>query len=192
MFSFAVNSSADAVANSAKKPTADVARTFAEQIATNGARDTADATGKTQEVDLYDGRCDARRTCVHATAHIRALATHTRLAATHVTTEVGRLVARGLLTKSVNRHDRRGVLVRLAPRGRAAVRRVTPFLRRVNDRLFDGISRKEFAALARFFTVFSRNGEDALVEILRTERAAHARPTTRANRPRRAATLRRE
>ena len=40
---------------------------------------------------------------------IRALADHVQLAPTHVTTEVGRLIRKGLLTKRVNARDRRGV-----------------------------------------------------------------------------------
>ena len=74
---------------------------------------------------------------------IRALADHTQLAATHVTTEVGRLIDKGLLTKQANPHDRRGVLVRLTPHGEAAVREVNPLLRRVNDRLFRNVSRED-------------------------------------------------
>src|SRR6266436_6309890 len=75
---------------------------------------------------------------------IRALADHTQLAATHVTTEVGRLIDKGLLTKSANTRDRRGVLVRLTAKGEAAIRAVNPLLRRVNDRLFQNVSRSEF------------------------------------------------
>lgn len=100
---------------------------------------------------------------------IRVLAEHVQLASTHVTTEVGRLVRKGLLAKAENPRDRRGVLVRLSPRGEAAVRRVAPFLRRVNDRLFQGVSRNEFASLDRFLREFARNGEDALAEIRRSE-----------------------
>ena len=40
---------------------------------------------------------------------IRALADHTQLAAKHVTTEVGGLIANGLLTKEANSRDRRSV-----------------------------------------------------------------------------------
>jgi DNA-binding MarR family transcriptional regulator len=104
---------------------------------------------------------------------IRALADHTQLAATHVTTEVGRLTAKGLLTKSANTHDRRGVLVRLSPKGEAAILADNPFLRRVNDRLFQNISREEFATVSHFLSTFALNSEDALAEIRRTERAAH-------------------
>src|SRR2546430_5874707 len=61
---------------------------------------------------------------------IRALADHTQLAATHVTTEVGRLIDTGLLTKQASPLDRRSVLVRLSPQGEDAIRTVNPLLRR--------------------------------------------------------------
>jgi DNA-binding MarR family transcriptional regulator len=106
---------------------------------------------------------------------IRVLADHIQLAATHVTTEVGRLTARGLLTKTVNRQDRRGVLVRLSRQGEAAVGEVAPFVRRVNDRLFAGISRRDFAVVSTFLSRFAANSEDALDEIRRTERSRSGR-----------------
>ena len=108
---------------------------------------------------------------------IRALSDHTQLAATHVTTEVGRLTDKGLLTKSANTRDRRGVLVRLTPKGEAAIRDVNPLLRRVNDCLFQNISREEFAVVARFLSTYALNSENALAEIRRAdrERAMHNR-----------------
>jgi len=109
---------------------------------------------------------------------IRALAGHVQLASTHVTTEVGRLVAKGLLVKTTNQHDRRGVLVKLSPRGETAVLRVAPFLRRVNDLLFAGVRRHDLAALDRFLRRFARNGEDALAEIRRSEGPRPAKRTT--------------
>ena len=109
---------------------------------------------------------------------IRGLADHTQLAATHVTTEVGRLIAKGLLTKQANTRDRRSVLVRLSAKGEAAIRSVNPLLRRVNDQLFKNVSRQEFAAVSRFLARFAQNSEDALIEIRRAERerAAQASP----------------
>jgi MarR family transcriptional regulator, organic hydroperoxide resistance regulator len=101
---------------------------------------------------------------------IRGLADHTQLAATHVTTEVGRLIAKGLLTKQANTRDRRSVLVRLSAKGEAAIRSVNPLLRRVNDQLFKDVSRQEFATVSRFLEKFARNSEDALIEIKRAER----------------------
>src|SRR5215207_8617149 len=101
---------------------------------------------------------------------IRALADHTQLAATHVTTEVGRLIAKGLLTKQPSARDRRSVLVRLSPKGEDAIRAVNPFLRRVNDLLFTDVSREDFAIVSGFLEKFALNSEYALAEIRRSER----------------------
>ena len=106
---------------------------------------------------------------------IRRLAEHVQLASTHVTTEVGRLVRKGLLAKAANPRDRRGVLVGLSPRGEAAVDEVAPFLRRVNDRLFAGVSRAQIASLDRFLRMFARNGEAAVAEIVRSRNQATKR-----------------
>ena len=101
---------------------------------------------------------------------IRGLADHTQLAATHVTTEVGRLIEKGLLTKQASTRDRRSVLVRLTPQGEAAVHAINPLLRRVNGQLFQNISRDEFAVVSRFLTTFALNSEYALAEFRRAER----------------------
>ena len=79
-----------------------------------------------------------------------------------MTTEVGRLIAKGLLTKQASTRDRRSVLVRLSRKGEAAIRSVNPLLRRVNDRLFQNVGREEFAVVSRFLEKFARNSEDAL------------------------------
>jgi MarR family transcriptional regulator, organic hydroperoxide resistance regulator len=113
---------------------------------------------------------------------VRALADHIQLASTHVTTEVGRLIAKGLVVKSVNPHDRRGVLVRLSQRGEAAVREVSAFVRRVNDLLFAGVAPEAFAEVSVFLTRFAANSEDALDEIRRTERRAN-KPEAMPERP---------
>jgi DNA-binding MarR family transcriptional regulator len=101
---------------------------------------------------------------------IRKLADHTQLAATHVTTEVGRLIDKGLLTKTANTNDRRSVLVRLSGEGEAAIRHVNPLLRRVNDCLFQNISREDFAVVSRFLATYALNTENALAEIRRADR----------------------
>jgi DNA-binding MarR family transcriptional regulator len=103
---------------------------------------------------------------------IRALADHVMLAPTHVTTEVGRLIRKGLLVKRPNEEDGRSVLVSLSPRGEAALVELTPFLRRVNDLLFQNVSRSHFELVSKFFRTFSLNTEHALEEIRRSEAAA--------------------
>ena len=101
---------------------------------------------------------------------IRALADHVQLAPTHVTTEVGRLIRKRLLTKRVNTRDRRGVLVKLSRQGEAALLQVAPFLRSINDLLFQDVARADFAVVSRFLRLFARNTERAVAEIARAER----------------------
>src|SRR2546430_5391482 len=101
---------------------------------------------------------------------IRDLAEHVQLASTHVTTEVGRLIRKGLLIKRVNARDRRGVQVKLSRKGEAAILAVAPFVRAINDLLFAQVPRKDLAAVAHFLRVFAGNSERALMEIRRIER----------------------
>lgn len=101
---------------------------------------------------------------------IGRLAEHVQLAATHVTTEVGRLCRRGLLKKTLNPDDRRSVLVRLTARGEQKLTELAPFVRSVNDLLFAGIDREQFQELGAFLAHFVGNTEAALAEIRRRER----------------------
>ena len=101
---------------------------------------------------------------------IRGLAEHTQLASTHVTTEVGRLISKGLLTKQASTLDRRSVLVRLSAKGEDAIHAVNPLLRKVNDLLFAGVTRSDFTVVSRFLEKFTLNSEYALAEIRRSDR----------------------
>jgi DNA-binding MarR family transcriptional regulator len=96
---------------------------------------------------------------------IRALAEHVLLASTHVTTEVGRLIRKGLLQKRPNRDDRRSVLVSLSPRGQRVLEGLAPFLRQINDTLFQDIGRAEFDSLGQILQRFTRNTEAAMLQI---------------------------
>lgn len=100
---------------------------------------------------------------------IGRLAEHVQLAATHVTTEVGRLCRRGLLQKRNNPDDRRSVLVRLSARGEQHLLELSPFVRAVNDLLFEGIDRAQFLEVGTFLNHFVRNTEAAMAEIRRRE-----------------------
>ncbi|HVO15628.1 MAG TPA: MarR family winged helix-turn-helix transcriptional regulator [Alphaproteobacteria bacterium] len=120
----------------------------------------------------------ARYTVLIATAHlqggagvgVRTLADYLHVAPPHVTTEVGKLVAAGLLGKERNPDDGRGVLVSLTPKGAEALEALAPFLRRINDILFDGITRAEFAAVVRFIDKFVVNTGRAELAIAEDER----------------------
>ncbi|MDB5546217.1 MAG: hypothetical protein JWO64_3366 [Hyphomicrobiales bacterium] len=107
---------------------------------------------------------------------IANLAAHVQLAATHVTTEVGRLVNRGLLEKRDNPEDRRSVLVRLTGAGEQAVHDLAPFMRTINDILFDGVGRREFGELETFLVRFTQQTDLALAEIRRRETDDRSKP----------------
>ena len=96
---------------------------------------------------------------------IRELADHVALASTHVTTEVRRLEEAGLLVKRPSPVDKRSVRVFLQTRGEQEVARVAPFIRLINDVLFEDIdpdALKTAQAVARQLIL---NSESALAEI---------------------------
>ena len=96
---------------------------------------------------------------------IRDLAAHVALAPPHVTTEVGKLIKKGLLRKVRNAADGRSVLVSLSPAGERAVLKASPLVRKINDTLFQDI---EAGALATVSAVMRRlvlNSDFALVQI---------------------------
>jgi DNA-binding MarR family transcriptional regulator len=107
---------------------------------------------------------------------IAALAAHVGLAAPHVTTEVGRLLRRGLLHKRPNHEDKRSVLVSLTDTGRDVVRDVISVVTPTNDILFHDIDRAELEALLSVSEKLVRNAELALahLRVLNDDRAAMA------------------
>jgi DNA-binding MarR family transcriptional regulator len=100
---------------------------------------------------------------------IRDLSRHVRLAATHITTEVGRLEAKGILSKRANEKDRRSVLVRLAPAGEKLFQDLAPFMREVNDILFSRLTSADMTRLHAILLQFADNGERAAEFIRRRE-----------------------
>ncbi|MGU3495447.1 MarR family winged helix-turn-helix transcriptional regulator [Xanthobacteraceae bacterium A53D] len=119
---------------------------------------------------------------------IRDLADHVRLAAPHVTTEVGKLIRKGLMLKRPSLTDRRSVLVSLTPEGEAEVRRVAPLVRRVNDILFDSISRADLDTITRAMKALIVNSERALADVRWGDTLKDARAETEPQPPRRRAT----
>lgn len=101
----------------------------------------------------------------HSGVTVASLANYIGLAATHVTTEVGRLIRKDLLIKRRNESDRRSVLISLSPQGEAAVESVAPMVRGINDLLFKNIDRKQFATVNDFVKTLLVNSEYAIAEI---------------------------
>ena len=126
-----------------------------------------DAFGK--ELDLTPSQFVVLMGVAHAQGTggvtIRELADHVALASTHVTTEVRRLEEAGLLIKRPSPVDKRSVRVFLQAQGEQEVARVAPFIRLINDVLFEDIdpdALKTAQAVARQLIL---NSESALAEI---------------------------
>jgi DNA-binding MarR family transcriptional regulator len=93
---------------------------------------------------------------------IGALADYLEVTGPHVTGVVGKLAAGGFVRKAQNPKDGRGVLVKLTPAGRKKLLQAFEFIAAVNDRLFEGVGREEYRAVASFNAKFIRNTQATL------------------------------
>ena len=98
---------------------------------------------------------------------IRDIADHAAMAATHVTTEVGRLKRKGLISKRPSPSDGRSVLVSLSPAGRKSIERVTPLIQDINDILFEHLDLKSMTLIHDFAKRLIFNAELAMGEVRR-------------------------
>jgi len=114
---------------------------------------------------------------------IKDLAAHLAMAPTHVTTEIGRLEAKGLLLKRSNEADRRSILVTLTSKGEKEVEQVSPVVREVNDILFHNISVKSLINAHVVANKIITNSADALSQA-RKAAASMARKAAQKNRKR--------
>ncbi|MCC6779264.1 MAG: winged helix-turn-helix transcriptional regulator [Hyphomicrobiales bacterium] len=78
---------------------------------------------------------------------VKSVAEHLYLSGAFITAVVKRLLRRGLIDKEVDPRDRRRVTLTVADKGRAALQRLAPMQRRVNDIEFGCLSRREFDLL---------------------------------------------
>jgi len=65
-----------------------------------------------------------------------------------IASETGKLAQRRLVHKLVNPHDRRGVLLSIAPAGRIEIGKIGEEIRAINDLFFGALDAKGFAALS--------------------------------------------
>lgn len=93
---------------------------------------------------------------------IREVARYTLMAATHVTTQAGALIRKGLVVKKPNHEDGRSVLLLLTPEGEKAMERIGPLRQEFNDAFFEGVSRPSLLAAAKFLERVTANSENAL------------------------------
>ncbi len=83
--------------------------------------------------------------------NIRQVADHLHVAATHITTEVNALVAKGLLEKQASEQDTRAVELSITPAGTELLASIGPNLQMINEALFDNPSPDALADQRRFF-----------------------------------------
>jgi DNA-binding MarR family transcriptional regulator len=107
---------------------------------------------------------------------IKDLAKHVALASTHVTTEVGRLKAKGLVIKKNNDNDRRSVLVFLSRKGEQSIERVTPIVRSVNDLLFQDVSLRGLVKAHIVANKIVANSGEALAYLRQASISPDAKP----------------
>jgi len=93
---------------------------------------------------------------------VRAIADHLHVAAAYVTSEVSRLVAKGLLTKTRDKVDRRAVGIGLTRAARDLLARLERILGEINRPLFSSLSFRDLASVHRFLRAIIENGSDAI------------------------------
>lgn len=93
---------------------------------------------------------------------VRAIADHLHVAAPYVTSEIARLVSKGLLAKEPQKIDRRAVGVSLTKGSRDLLSRLEPMLRSVNRPLFAGLSFRDLTTVHRFLRGIIEHGHDAI------------------------------
>ncbi len=79
--------------------------------------------------------------------NVKTVAEHLYLSGAFITAVAGRLLKRGLIHKKIDAGDRRRVTLTVSARGRAALERLAPIQRKVNDVEFGALSREEFELL---------------------------------------------
>ncbi|MGH8328260.1 MAG: MarR family winged helix-turn-helix transcriptional regulator, partial [Steroidobacteraceae bacterium] len=80
---------------------------------------------------------------------VTQLAAGLHVSGTYVTAETNKLEQAGYVRRSPNPRDRRSVLLTLTDPGLKLLDRLLPTIQRVNDQIFQGLSRMEFEILQR-------------------------------------------
>jgi DNA-binding MarR family transcriptional regulator len=93
---------------------------------------------------------------------VRAISDHLHVAAAYVTSEVGRLVERGLLIKRPDPVDRRAVGVELTKSARGILKQLGPLLHDINAPLLDGLHYRDLLTVHQFLRNIVDHGYDAI------------------------------
>jgi len=114
-----------------------------------------------------------------AGVNVGALAQALHVSSAFVATETGKLARRGLILKRTDPHDRRGVLLSLAPGGRLAIDRMGAEIRAVNDLFFGALDAKSFGALGAAAAALVESSRAAIHYVDAVEKPSAAAPSPR-------------
>ena len=94
--------------------------------------------------------------------NVKSVADHLYLSGAFITAVAGRLLRHGLIHKASDADDRRRVFLTISDKGRAALDRLAPLQRRVNDVEFGCLSRQEFETLTNLIDRLIDSGARAV------------------------------
>jgi DNA-binding MarR family transcriptional regulator len=96
---------------------------------------------------------------------VSAVARALHVSSAFVASETGKLAQRGLVHKRTNPHDRRGVLLSIAPAGRIEIGRIGQDIRAINDLFFGALDGKAFGALSATIAALVGSSRKAIQHI---------------------------
>jgi len=94
--------------------------------------------------------------------NVKTVADHLHLSGAFITSTTRRLLQLGLIHKTMDTVDRRRVTVTVSGKGCAALEKLAPAQRRVNDVEFGCLSREEFKALNKLMRRMIEHGDRAV------------------------------
>ncbi|VVE87629.1 MarR family winged helix-turn-helix transcriptional regulator [Pandoraea bronchicola] len=96
---------------------------------------------------------------------VNQLAEHLHLSGAFVTIETNKLKALKLIDKRQNPEDRRKMSLTVTPAGAKLLHELTPSQQRINDVLFEGVTRTEFKVLCAVVDRLVANGDRATLDL---------------------------
>lgn len=96
---------------------------------------------------------------------VNQLADHLHLSGPFITIETGKLKKLGLIDKQAHPEDRRKMLLTVTPSGTKLLAELLPVQQRINDVLFDGVTRTEFRVLCSVVDRLVANGDRAALDL---------------------------
>jgi len=99
---------------------------------------------------------------VEGDVNVKTVADHLHLSGAFITSTTRRLLHLGLIHKTADTIDRRRVSLTVSEEGRAALEKLAPMQRRINDVEFGGLSQEEFKTLNSLIQRMLDDGDRAV------------------------------